>query len=151
MPVVLDTNILASIALTPSGSKLSIIAECWKLELLQVYISESIFTELERTLFTVPYFSNRLNPEDISDYLKFVKANTITQVITTDIDHEKIIKAAWRDINIEDDLVIATALDAKVKYLVTGDKALASLWTYQDLQIISPSNFVEVLDHLYNE
>jgi putative PIN family toxin of toxin-antitoxin system len=149
MPVVLDTNVLASIALTPPGSKLSIIAAYWQLELLHVYVSEPILTELERTLSTTPYFYERLSPEKIHAYLQLVRENVTAQEITTVIDHEDLQSKSGKDINIEDDVIIATAIDAKAKYLVTGDKALAKLWRYEGVMLISPADFVAVLARIY--
>ena len=149
MPVVFDTNVLASIAVTPQGSKLSLLAQYWQEEVLKVYVSEPIITELARTLSTVPYFYERLTTEKINAYLKSVRDGTFPQEITSVIDHEKVKRESQRDINIEDDFIIATAVDAKAKYLVTGDKALASLWRYEGVLLLNPSDFVAMLDRLY--
>lgn len=155
MRVVLDTNVLASMAVTPPGSKLSIILEFWLNELFTLYISDPILTELERTLTTDSYFLERLTETKIQTYLELIGSNSINLEITAQTDHEDLKRQAEkyinppRRINPEDDLIIATALDAKAKYLVTGDKALARLGSYREIFIVSPTDFVEVLYRTY--
>ena len=47
----------------------------------------------------------------------------------------------------KDDMVVATAVAAKAEYLVTGDrKHLLSLGTYEGIQIVTPREFLELLD-----
>lgn len=47
----------------------------------------------------------------------------------------------------EDDLVLATAVSAQVDYLVTGDRQLQRLDTFQDVRILSPRQFLTILEH----
>ena len=147
MPVVLDTNVLASIATTPPGSILDFIARSWQSDLFSVHISSPILTELERTLKTTPYFNSKLTNEQINTYIDLVRTSSVFQEVTTIIDHEEIRKRSSGEINPEDDYIIATAVDAKAKFLVTGDKPLVRLWSYNSIMIISPADFVEVLEH----
>jgi uncharacterized protein len=147
MPVVLDTNVLASIATTPKGSKLDFIAKSWQSDLFSVHISSSILTELERTLKTTPYFNSKLTDEQINTYVDLVRTSSVFQEVTTTIDHEEIRKRSSGEINPEDDYIIATAIDAKAKFLVTGDKPLVRLWSYSGVLIINPADFVEILKH----
>ncbi len=46
----------------------------------------------------------------------------------------------------EDDLILATAVSARADYLVTGDRQLLALGTFQGVQIVSPRDFVAILD-----
>ena len=148
MPVVLDTTVLASMAVSHPDSKLSSIANYWMQKYFQVYISDHIITELERT-FKKPYFSDRLPSEEAKAYINRVLSNSIKQEVTTVVDREKIKSIYWRDINAEDDQILATAVDANAKYLVTGDKSLAALWSYDNILIVSPTDFLEVLENKY--
>jgi len=147
MPVVLDTNVLASIATTPPGSILDFIARSWQSDLFSVHIAYPILTELERTLKTTPYFKSKLTNEQINTYVDLVRTSSVFQEVTTTIDHEEIRKRSSGEINPEDDYIIATAVDAKAKFLVTGDKPLVRLLSYNSIMIISPADFVEVLEH----
>jgi len=45
----------------------------------------------------------------------------------------------------EDDLVIATAVNAGADYLVTGDKELLAVGAYQSVTIRNPRAFLELL------
>ena len=46
----------------------------------------------------------------------------------------------------DDDMVVATALAAEAEYLVTGDRHLLSLGSYQGVSMLKPARFLEVLD-----
>ncbi len=46
----------------------------------------------------------------------------------------------------EDDLILATAISARVEYLVTGDKKLQELRSYQGVAIVSPREFLDILE-----
>jgi predicted nucleic acid-binding protein len=45
----------------------------------------------------------------------------------------------------EDDLVLATAVAGDAAYLVTGDRMLRSLGRYRNVTILSPREFLTVL------
>lgn len=45
----------------------------------------------------------------------------------------------------EDDLVLATAVAGQVPHLVTGDRGLLNLGSYQSITIHSPRAFLELL------
>ncbi len=44
-----------------------------------------------------------------------------------------------------DDLILATAMSSQADYLVTGDKQLQDLGTYQGVTILSPRAFLDLL------
>jgi predicted nucleic acid-binding protein len=46
----------------------------------------------------------------------------------------------------EDDLVLATAVAGRVPYLVTGDRGLIALGSYEGIVIIDPAAFLQRLD-----
>ena len=48
----------------------------------------------------------------------------------------------------EDDPVLATAVSAAADYLVTGDRQLQQLGSYQGVRIVSPREFLTLLDRL---
>ncbi len=45
----------------------------------------------------------------------------------------------------EDDLILATALSGQADYLVTGDRQLLNLGSYQGVTILTPRSFLELL------
>ena len=54
--------------------------------------------------------------------------------------------SAAKQVHPEDDLVLATAVSGDADFLVTGDKQLLALGTYQSVSIVSPRDFIGVLD-----
>ena len=48
----------------------------------------------------------------------------------------------------EDDLVLATAVSAKVDYLVSGDKTLQCVRAYEGVTIVSPREFRDIIERL---
>ena len=149
MKVIFDTNVLVSIAITPKGSKLYQIAEYWQDELFIVYISNPILVELERTLLTIPYFQVRISLAHVRNYLSLVRSSATEIAIRTELDHNELREKYGGMFNLEDDLILATALDAEASYIVTGDKNLAKLWKYKDIFLISPADFLELLERKY--
>lgn len=45
----------------------------------------------------------------------------------------------------EDDLVLATAISGSADYLVTGDRQLRQLGSFQGVVIVSPRTFLDLL------
>jgi predicted nucleic acid-binding protein len=48
----------------------------------------------------------------------------------------------------EDDPILATAVSASADYLVTGDRQLQRLGSYRGVSIVSPREFLDLLDRL---
>jgi predicted nucleic acid-binding protein len=46
----------------------------------------------------------------------------------------------------EDDLILATASSARADYLVTGDRQLQRLASYAGTKIVSPRQFLDILE-----
>ncbi len=140
MIVVLDANVLAPMALAPPTGVLSEILAAWRLGLFAVAISGHIVAEVQRTLAN-PYFSSRLDPLDVQDYLAFVQSHarrvSIIATVSGVATHP------------EDDLVLATAVSAGADYLVTGDRRLRTrVPSYQGVHLLSPAEFLALLPAL---
>jgi predicted nucleic acid-binding protein len=46
----------------------------------------------------------------------------------------------------EDDLILATAVSGRADYLVTGDRQLLALGSYQGVRIVTPRDFLAILE-----
>ena len=46
----------------------------------------------------------------------------------------------------EDDLILATAISGNADYLVTGDRQLLALGSYGGVRIVTPRDFLAILD-----
>jgi putative PIN family toxin of toxin-antitoxin system len=78
-----------------------------------------------------------LNPDELpllaiyEDMATVVKARPLPQPVCRDRD---------------DDEILATALTAKAEIILTGDKDLLMLKEFQGIKILSPRQFVELMD-----
>ena len=116
MIVVLDTNVLASgvLGFHRSNSAPGMIRR-WRAGAFTLIVSEHILAELVRT-FANPFFTSRLNAQQIEAALAALRAGAVIQPIT--------VRVASVATHPEDDLILAAALSAGAGYFVTGDKRL---------------------------
>jgi putative PIN family toxin of toxin-antitoxin system len=133
---VLDTNVLASgfVRTNPQSPPVQLI-DAWRARLFTLVVSEHILAELERT-FAEPYFSTRLTPTQRTADISLISEEATITPITVQVHGIAT--------HSEDDLVLATAVSAKA-YLVTGDRKLQDLGTYQGVTILSPRAFLDLL------
>jgi len=135
MKVVLDTNILASGAISATGT-LSTVVDAWRSGQFKVIVSVPILEELKRTL-QKPYFRRSLTAKQSSHFLKLLQKRATVSPITVSVHGIAT--------HLEDDVILATAVSAKADYLVTGDKKLQHVGTYHGVAILSPRRFGEIL------
>ena len=136
--VVLDTNVLASGLATASNpdSVPGEVIRLWRAERFRLVLSAHILAELTRT-FRNPYFARYLSESEVAAALVHVQRQVLIQPVTT-----AVIGVATHP---EDDLVLATALSAGATRLVTGDRRLRAVDTYQGVRLVSPREFVDEL------
>lgn len=137
---VLDTNVIVSGVLrydVSTGTPAELLRR-WLASAFELVISEVLTAEIERTLLQKPYFAARIEQAVgdrwISTLASFAILTAITTTVSGVASHP------------EDDLVLATAVSAQAEYLVTDDKQLLRLRSYRGVAIISPSQFLAVLD-----
>ena len=135
MKVVLDTNILASGAISAAGT-VSRIVDSWRRGQFTVIVSVPILDELSAT-FEKPYFRRSLTKVQSSRFLTLVQKRATLSPITVPVQN-----IATHQ---EDDLIVATAVSANADYLVTGDTKLQGVGTYKGVRILSPRQFEEIL------
>ena len=131
--VVLDTNILVSIALP--GSRLLPMMSAWKDGRCRLLLSEEIFDEYLR-VFMYPKF--RLSPQDIRQliehelrpYAELVRVTSRVHVITADPDDNKF---------------LACALDGHADVIVSGDRHLLTLKRFHVIPILTARQLLERL------
>ena len=132
---VLDTNVLASGAVSSSGTLREILA-AWADEQFELVISDPLMVELRRTL-QKPYFQARSDERRIRAFLTILEQDATRTPITAQVSGVAT--------HPEDDLILATAVSSQSDCLVTGDRKLQQLGTYQRVKILSPRAFLEVL------
>jgi len=79
-----------------------------------------------------------MTPADIEHLRHLLEHDTMPTTLTQDVHGVAT--------HPEDDLILATAVSGQTDYLVTGDAHLQRLGTYQGIVIVSPRQFLEVLE-----
>lgn len=137
---VLDTNVLVSAAIKAGGIPAQILpyAEEHFLWLTSEYILDETAGVLTRKHIQSPYRQRVTETRRNEFFTEVRRAAVIVDVKTT--------LAVSSDV--KDDPVLASAVDGSANYLVTGDKDLLELGTYQEIQIVTPAEFLEILSKL---
>ncbi len=135
---VLDTNVLAAAAVGISllTSIPGQVFRSWVSGRYDLVVSQPILRELARTL-AKPYFQARLLPGQASRLDTLLRTKAVLVNATTPVAGV----AAHR----ADDLVLATAVDGRATYLVTGDYGLLGIGSYVGVHILTPRAFLGVL------
>jgi len=137
--VVLDVNVLVSSVIAPLGFPRQIFS-AWRTGRYPLITSAGIIAELEEKL-ALPRIARRYRatPELALDTITLLR-NHATLVPVPAPEQRRVTGDP------EDDLVLATGRLARAEYLVTGDQALLDLGQYEGMRIISPRQFVAILD-----
>jgi uncharacterized protein len=134
---VFDTTILVSAFLTTAGVSAQLLAHAVA-GAFELSLSDAIIAETRSVLLHRTHLRKRFvySEQDVEEFCLLLRAFTRA---VTDVPALKI----SRDPN--DDYVIATAVAAGASYVVTRDKDLLTLKTYEDVQMISPEEFIVVV------
>ena len=137
--VVFDTNLITSgvVGIRRDESTPGALLRRWFERRLTLVMSEHLLAEVERAL-AKPYFVAYTTPADRALVLSTLREQATWTDVTTVV--------AGVATHFEDNLVFATALSAHAEYLVTGDQALQRLHRHQTVTILSPREFLTLLD-----
>jgi putative PIN family toxin of toxin-antitoxin system len=132
MRVVLDTNVLVSALIFPGGAPWKVLQEATR-GAIQNTTSEFILEELHRTL-TLKFRRDKSFVEDSLFLIRYLSLMLPEPARMPDVPVE------------ESDLpVVACAVEADAKYLVTGDKGILAARAYRSLKFISVNEFLRKL------
>jgi uncharacterized protein len=126
MRILLETNVLIAAFIT-RGTCSDLFEHCIRQH--EIIISQFILDELEghlRKKFEFPESDVRETMEILTSAAKLVEPALLTESICRDAD---------------DDMVLATALTGNADCIVTGDKDLTDLKSFQQIPILKPSEF----------
>jgi uncharacterized protein len=136
LTAVIDSTVLVSAFLTEGGVSAELLRYAREGVFL-VFLSEDIFAETQHTL---AYSRLRERYEytdaDVTDFLNRLR---VAAILVEELPHLTVV----RDPN--DDMVIATAVQAQAAYIVTRDNDLLSLQQYEDITMISPEAFIAIV------
>lgn len=123
-----DTNVLASAAIARHGVLAELI-ELWRNGDIAVVVSAQIVAELESTL-RKPYFLARLTDAQRDRFHALVQRFSLIVEVTAPIPSVLSQRA--------DNVVLATAISAQAPYIVTGDREVRNLGTFQLVSLSTP-------------
>lgn len=139
MRVVLDTNIVISRYLSPSGPPAHIF-QYWEQGAFTLLVSEPILLEYDK-VFSYPHINNklRLSAEEIA---KITEGFATFGELVAPKQRLRVVEA-----DPDDDMLIECAVEGKADYLVSGNKKhLTEMKEYQGIQILTPAQFVLILE-----
>lgn len=131
----LDVNVLVSGFPAESGAPAELV-ERWLHREFELILSEHILTEAAEA-WEQPYWAARYTADQVQNTLALLRERARVVLPATTVH------GVGEDE--EDDLVLATAIAGNVSFLVTGDRHLQRLGQYQTVAILSPRQFLEVL------
>lgn len=139
--VVLDTNVLVSALLTPDSPPAEILESVLEGR-LRIIISPAIIREIG-VVFQYPRLKktmqkHRLSAEEVEEAIfKILKVAIITP-------GEKIIQGVSRDP--ADDLILSCAAEGQADFVISGDKDLTELGSFEGIRIMEPANFLQLIE-----
>lgn len=132
--IVPDVNVIISAIIAPSGPP-GRIYEAWKRRDIQIITSPVI---ISKTLEVIqrPHIQNTfsLTQADIENLKNLLEHRTLLTPHLLDL---QILKQ-----DPEDDTIIIAAVEGNADFIVSGDKHLKTLGSYQNIPILSPLEFV---------
>lgn len=133
MNVVIDTNVFVS-GIFWSGPPADII-KAWYRKAFTLCFTPKIKDEYARVAYGLAKKHSDIN---VAPYLELIPI--YGQIIAD----KKLPEPVSRDP--DDDTFIACAFNAKAKVIITGDKDLLDVGTYQDIQLVTPKAFISRLN-----
>ncbi len=135
MRAVLDTNVFISFLLT-RGETITRILDGWEDEAFTVLISPQLLAELRRVL-EYPHLKARIKPAEARALLNLLETDAL------------LVSGTYSTIGAtpdpKDDMIVACAVEGKADYIVSGDPHLLTLKQYEEVHIVSPAEFTQIL------
>lgn len=140
--VVFDTNIFVSALIVKTGIPAKILRQHKKFHIIT---AKEVLSEVNEALH-YPHIQKRytkyVTKRDIQAYNDTLQR--LSRVIGIKAITKKITANAIPD-DLDDNIVLACAVDGNVDYIVSGDPDLLDLKKYKGITILSPSDFLDLL------
>jgi len=138
LKIVLDSNVFVSALINPRGKPAQILNYVFENK-IRLFTSPSIIEELERVL-SYPKLVKRHGLEK-QELKKFV--SDLLSILSL-VEGKKAIEVIAEDP--ADNNYLSCVVDAKADFIVSGDIHLLNLREYEGIQIITPAQFLEMLE-----
>jgi uncharacterized protein len=129
---VFDTNILISAVLSSSGAPFKCLALA-KIGQIESVTCQEILDEFTEKLLLKFKFSEAMTQvaiQEVRNFSRLVEIPGILKAVPNDAD---------------DDMVVECAVISSATHIVTGDKHLLSLVSYQNISIVKAADFIQDL------
>ena len=138
LKIVLDSNVFVSALINPRGKPAQILNYVFENK-IRLFTSPSIIEELERVL-SYPKLVKRhgLEKQELKEFVSDLLS------ILSLVEGKKALELIAEDP--ADNNYLSCALDAKADFIVSGDIHLLNLREYEGIQIITPAQFLKMLE-----
>ena len=135
---VLDANVIISALIQPKGPSGRILTSLLQRNSFELVVSPGILAEVRRSL-AYPKVRKyiKISDEDLDLWVAAL------ELIAQPVDGKLRIHAVAADP--DDNKYIEAAVEGLAQFVVTGDKHLLSLKSYENIRIVTPRVFVELL------
>ena len=136
MRVVLDTNVVVSAFLSPTGTPAQILAR-WENQEFDLIISEPLLREYQRALnYERVATRHRMTPGEVEEVIEGFRQFALLVEPTTALDLPE---------DPDDAKVLECAAQGSAEYVVSGDAHLLRLREHLGIAILPPAAFLSVL------
>ena len=135
---VLDANVIISALIQPKGASGRILASLLERNSFELIVSPAILAEIRRS-FRYPKVRKYIKSSDDDIDLWVASLELIAQPVNGNLRIHAV--AADPD----DNKYIEAAVEGLAQFVVTGDKHLLSLKSYENIRIITPRVFLDLL------
>jgi putative PIN family toxin of toxin-antitoxin system len=133
----LDSNVLLSAAIRPSGPPGRIVAALVEHDAFELVLSPAILAEVEAAL-ALPKIRRYF--EDPSEALRWLADLAVLSDIAADTGRAE---GVCRDP--DDDAVLSAALEGRAEVIVSGDADLLALEEHEGIAIVTPRDFLKLI------
>ncbi len=136
MKIVVDASVLAPSLLSRRGMTFELM-NLWHEGRFTLILSEHIIKEMIHAHHSRYFYDRGIRESDIQEFGLLLRTNGLVTPLT-----EEVSGVASHP---EDDLVLSTAVSGNADYLITHDKQLLMLGSYQGILIVRPGVVVGLL------
>jgi uncharacterized protein len=144
MRVTLDTNVLVSAFISRQGNPARILEIITTFDEFSLVLSEEILTEFKDVLNRAEVSERfHYSQKDVEDYA------TAVRDVATVIDIQSKFRIVKEDP--KDDIILQTAVDGKVDFVVSGDGHLKQIKEFRNVKIVNPKQFLLIIVTSFGE
>lgn len=141
MRAVLDANVLISALIRPPGPPGQILVRLLRDRAFELVVSNATLEELRRSA-RYPKVRRYLRLSDAEVDLWVVALRALAVVVEGRVSRHVVANDP------SDDIYLAAATDGLAEYIISGDRHLLDLETYEGVRILSPRHFLTLLNGL---